>query len=107
MEPHQEVQVRWLQHLQVPLPLLGHIKTQEKHLNIIGALKRCVCVRNNPNVTSFSLDCWLQSLTLDRTTEQAETVIVLFHVTLQDVLHFFLQFFVTSVTLILKSLLLA
>lgn len=33
MEPHQEVQVQRLQHLQVPLPLLGHIKAHEKALD--------------------------------------------------------------------------
>lgn len=29
------------------LPRLGHIKTQEKHLTVIGALKPCVCVRES------------------------------------------------------------
>lgn len=35
------------------LPHPGHIKTQEKHLTVIGAPKT-VWVRRKPNVTSFS-----------------------------------------------------
>lgn len=52
-------------------PRLGHIKTQEKHLTIIGSLKLCVCERKEPSVTSFSPDSALPSLTLF-TTEQAD-----------------------------------
>lgn len=64
MEPHQEVQVQPLQHLQVPLPLLGHIKAQEKALDHNWS-PETVCVRNNPNVTSFSPSSALSSSVID------------------------------------------
>lgn len=42
MEPHQEVQVQLVAASTGALPLLGHIKTQEKYLTVIGALKLCI-----------------------------------------------------------------
>lgn len=73
MGAHREVQVQWVAAPTGAQPLLYRIKTQEKHLTVIGAAKLHVCEKERKERWLIFTGLWAVWLP-DRPTEQADII---------------------------------